>query len=542
VSVRLGLTSAVLVVLLLAVIALSLFASKTLHDSQEAIIEQSQVEQDVLDVKFEAADLNGWQTMYVWEAIREDAGAPDDNAGTRAAFVESAANFEESLTRLTDRDLSAEQRSDVDELRALYDGFQSIDDDVMALLEGGTSKDLDDALRLTTVTAVDQYADLADSAERLAADVVARTDEINAEADARAQQLMVITLILGGLAIVLSLILVLFTTRSITEPLADMVTVLRKVARGDLTPRVNDPSRDEIARMGVALDETLDTVTGTINSIADSSNTLSASSEELQAVSQSMGATAEETAQQAESVSAAAEQVSHSLQVVSTGAEEMSASIREIAGSTSHAADVGAQAASVARTTRETVLRLGASSAEIGDVTRTITSIAQQTNLLALNATIEAARAGEAGKGFSVVASEVKDLARLTVSSSEEIAEKLAAIQSGTDDAVAAIGQITDIIEQINEMQTTVAAAVEEQALTAREIGHSISDAANGSTDIARNIVGAAEAAQDTSRSAVSTQQAATELARLAGELLALVRQFNVSGTATATPGTAAGR
>lgn len=538
VSVRLGLSSAVLVVLLLLVIALGVFSSRTLHDSQEAIIEQGKVEQDALNIRFEAADLNGWQTMYVWEALREDSGAPDDGAGNRAEFLASADSFQQAIKEVGKHELTPEQQADVDQLQSLYDDFMATDEQIMALLESGTQQDLNEAVKLTTVSTVQQYADVAAAAERVAASVIAATEQINTEADSRAQGLLVFTLIVGGLAVVLALVLVMVTTRSITQPLAAMVSVLRKVARGDLTPRVADPSPDEIGRMGVALDETLDTVTGTINSIADSSGTLSASSEELQAVSQTMGATAEETAQQAESVSAAAEQVSNSLQVVSTGAEEMSASIREIAGSTSRAADVGAKAADVARGTRETVMRLGASSAEIGDVTRTITSIAQQTNLLALNATIEAARAGEAGKGFSVVASEVKDLARLTVRSSEEIGERLAAIQTETEDAVEAIGQITDIIDQINEMQTTVAAAVEEQALTAREIGRSMTDAAGGSTDIARNIVGVAEAAQETSRGAVSTQQAATELARLAGELLGLVRQFTVTEGAAQGPGT----
>jgi methyl-accepting chemotaxis protein len=176
------------------------------------------------------------------------------------------------------------------------------------------------------------------------------------------------------------------------------------------------------------------------------------------------------------------------------------------------------------------VLRLGTSSAEIGEVIKVITSIAEQTNLLALNATIEAARAGEAGKGFGVVATEVKDLARRTALSSEKIGRNIATIQSDAQEAVTAIGEITSIIRQINDIQTVVAAAVEEQAATTSEIGRSVGEAATGSDDIARNITGVAEAARSTTQGAAETHRSAEELARLAGALLALVGKFQLIG------------
>src|ERR1022692_3793657 len=133
------------------------------------------------------------------------------------------------------------------------------------------------------------------------------------------------------------------------------------------------------------------------------------------------------------------------------------------------------------------VAKLGESSAEIGQVIKVITSIAQQTNLLALNATIEAARAGEAGKGFAVVANEVKELAKETAKATEDISLKIEAIQTDTKGAVDAIAEISAIINQINDLQNTIASAVEEQSATTNEIGRNIAEASKGSTEIAQN-------------------------------------------------------
>ena len=197
--------------------------------------------------------------------------------------------------------------------------------------------------------------------------------------------------------------------------------------------------------------------------MARSAQALGGSSEELTSVSTTIAASAEQASAQANVVSAAAEQVSRNVQTVATGAEEMGASIREIAQNANEAARVAGTAVEVAHATNETVCKLGASSREIGEVVKVITSIAEQTNLLALNATIEAARAGEAGKGFAVVANEVKDLAQETAKATENISRMIEAIQGDTAGAVEAIGQISAVIGQINDYQTTIASAVEEQ-------------------------------------------------------------------------------
>jgi methyl-accepting chemotaxis protein len=274
-------------------------------------------------------------------------------------------------------------------------------------------------------------------------------------------------------------------------------------------------ARSAVYRIGVA-----------IAAINDSAQQLASSSQELTSVSQVMAANAEETATQANVASAAAQQVSKNVATVSAGTEEMGVSIKEIAKSTNEAAKIATSAVKVAGTTNAIVSKLGDSSAEIGNVVKVITSIAEQTNLLALNATIEAARAGEAGKGFAVVANEVKELAKQTAKATEEIRHKIEAIQTDTKGAVEAIAQIGKVINQINDIQNTIASAVEEQSVTTGEISRNVSEAAAGSNEIARNISGVAEAARSTTEGAGNTKSAADQLATIALDLQGLVSRF----------------
>jgi methyl-accepting chemotaxis protein len=266
-----------------------------------------------------------------------------------------------------------------------------------------------------------------------------------------------------------------------------------------------------------------DNLRETMKLVAGSAQSLSSSSEELTAISQQMAGNAEETATQASVVSAASEQVSKNVAVVATGSEEMMASIREISKSANEAARVAKNAVGVAESTNQTIAKLGDSSVEIGKVIKVITSIAQQTNLLALNATIEAARAGEAGKGFAVVANEVKELAKETAKATEEIGQKIEAIQSDTKGAVQAIAEISLIINQINDISNTIASAVEEQTATTTEIGRNVTEAARGTGEIAKNISGVAMAAQSTTAGALDTQKASRALGEMAAELQSLV-------------------
>ena len=316
--------------------------------------------------------------------------------------------------------------------------------------------------------------------------------------------------------------------RELQAKVDELLTVVHAASQGDLTRSVSVKGVDAIGRMGEGLEAFLHNLRASIAAFSRSTEQLAATSEELSSVGEQMSANATETECQSRLVSGAAGEVSSSLQTVAAGSEEMAASIREIAMNAAEAAKIATAAVKVAGSTSETVGRLGSSSAEIGNVIKVITSIAQQTNLLALNATIEAARAGESGKGFAVVANEVKELAKATAEATEDISQKIDAIQEDTNGAVAAIAEIGEVIEKISLISSTIAAAVEEQTSASNEIGRNVNEAATSSEQIAENISKVANVAESTTRGASENRKSAGELARMAAELQVLVGQFKI--------------
>ena len=315
-------------------------------------------------------------------------------------------------------------------------------------------------------------------------------------------------------------------SEELDQKVAEILDVVNAAAQGDITKNLNVMGEDPAGQVGQALADFIADLRVNIGSFGKAGNELNISSNELVSVSQQLSANAEETSAQAGVVSAASEEVSTNVQVVATGTEEMTASIKEISQSASQAAQIADSAVKIVRETNEKISALGESSTDIGQVVKVITEIAGQTNLLALNATIEAARAGEAGKGFAVVANEVKELANQTAKATEEISKKIQVIQGDAQNAVAAMDEITTVINEVNDISGTIASAVEEQSATTNEMSRNVTEAAKGVQEIAQNITGVAQAASDTSQGAITTEQTASRLTQNAELITSLVNKF----------------
>lgn len=283
--------------------------------------------------------------------------------------------------------------------------------------------------------------------------------------------------------------IVAFITYQLTSKIRRRVNsityAMSELAQGNTTARAEVTSRDEFGQLATSLNHAQETSQANFQKIGGGADSLDSNITTVVGAIHAAMDNINELVAQTEVVSGAAGDVSQSIQTVAAGAEEMGASIREISSNANEASRVANEATETAARTKETVAALAVSSKEIGEVVKTITGISEQTNLLALNATIEAARAGDAGKGFAVVAGEVKDLAGETGKATDVISTKIAAIQEDTAGAVAAIERISEIINQINDYQSTIAAAVEQQSATTSEMSHSVSEAATGASSIA---------------------------------------------------------
>lgn len=256
-----------------------------------------------------------------------------------------------------------------------------------------------------------------------------------------------------------------------------------------------------------------------ISNLNSSSNELTNSAEKTLSLSTSLSAAVEEMTAQSLNADNASKSVQEGMKTLVNNMQEMSISIQEITKMTNESSHFTNQAMSLTKNTEVVISDLGQASIEIGNVTKVISSIAQQTNLLALNATIEAARAGDAGKGFSVVANEVKELAKQTAKATENIAETVRAIQSKTKSAVDSNLEISQAISRISQLANNIAASMEEQYATTKNINHVVQTTEKDVQQIGSNINEVSSAISITSRNTLTLKDSANELEKMSNSL-----------------------
>jgi len=276
-----------------------------------------------------------------------------------------------------------------------------------------------------------------------------------------------------------------------------------------------DAERQDAQRRQVAAEKTkslhslADNFDRSVNAAVDQ---VSSAAGQMQQSARQMTGTIDQSTAQSAAVAAAAEEASTNVQTVAAAAEELSGSINEVSRQVSKCASIAQRAAAEAGETETQITTLSDATNRIGDVVKLINDVASQTNLLALNATIEAARAGEAGKGFAVVAGEVKTLAGQTANATDEIGAQISGIQSAASDFVDAMRRVAGTIDTINEIATSIAAAVEQQNAATGEISRNVHEASAATRQVSENIASISDNAQDSSATAETVADAAKEL------------------------------
>ncbi len=360
----------------------------------------------------------------------------------------------------------------------------------------------------------------------------------------------------GLSAIIIGIGLAFLISKVLSSQLRRTSSFTEVIAAGDLSKTIDIVQKDEIGMLASSLNSIILNVGRMVKDIKDGITTVSSSSTELSVISEQMtnsleeataksnsvASSAEEMSVSMASISSASEQTFNNVNMVASAIEEMNTTIAEISRNASNTSVKTNEAVEKVNEVSLEVDKLGIAAREINKVTEAITEISDQTNLLALNATIEAARAGEAGRGFAVVANEIKELAKQTSEATQEIKQKITGIQNSTQGTVNAAGVIKTIIDDVNEMVISIASAVEEQAVTAKDIASNVSQAAQGITEVTENmtqgknasvavasdIVEVTQASNEILNNSSQLKLSASELSHLSEKLAQMVTKFKV--------------
>lgn len=408
-------------------------------------------------------------------------------------------------------------------------------------------------IRDASLSEVGQF--ISESATLITEEKTADEITISRQAEQALRQQRLLLTALSAAAVLVGAVFAVFFARSLSQPIRSLTASMRSLADGQLCVDVPGTARtDELGAMASAVQvfkanavqrEELELQAKQALEIRERSQAVKQTAiqsfqeqvtsileamvqqtSDMNGVAYEMQSMASNANQQAEESSSAASETSQGVQTVAAATEELSSSINEIARQVADAASKVRSASEKSTISVGEIEQLAAAGQRIGDVVNLIQDIAEQTNLLALNATIEAARAGEAGKGFAVVASEVKALAAQTAKATEEIADQVSGIQSSTERAVATIKDIASMSEALTGVTATIASAVEEQGAATQEISTTTGNASTATGTLAQGIESLAAAIAQTGSAAETVNDAATSVSHQTTEISQAVEAF----------------